>query len=81
MPNTNTTTRPATPADLVVGNVVYKGNGSTEWVIVGVGGRAENEWKVLPGELPDTVSLCRRGSKSRRDGNAAYHYTKLRVRV
>lgn len=60
------TRRPATPADLVVGAVVYKGNGSTPWQVV----------QVEPSGV--SAGLVKVGSAPRR-GNAAYHHSELTV--
>ena len=62
------TRRPATPADLVIGAVVYKGNGKTPWQVVsrGYGGSLESCGLVKVGSTP-------------RQGNASYHYSELTV--
>lgn len=62
-------TRPATPADLHIGNIVYKGNGKTRWVIT-------NHSIHTKG----AVGLAKETSKNKQPGNnAEYHYTELRV--
>lgn len=70
-----TTTRPATLADLIPGRIVYKGKGSTEWVVV-----SAPDPQGAPHDI-ECAGLAKATSKSKRAGNAAYHYTELRVAV